>query len=142
MADKRTHAGADLETVPGHSHASHLFQRVDMRLAHASSGFAVAAVCVLFVVAWAVSGFATRWATAFEVAAAALTLVMVFVLHHNQRRSLGALQLKLDELVRSSPDADDRYVRVQAAEDEELFALEREHVDHYEAVRRPPTNGT
>ena len=43
MADKRTHAGADLETVPGHSHASHLFQRVDMRLAHASSGFAVAA---------------------------------------------------------------------------------------------------
>lgn len=128
--------------MPGESPASRLFQRADIRLARASSGFAVAAVCVLFVVAWAVSGFSTHWATTFEVTAAAVTLVMVFVLHHNQRRSLGALQLKLDELVRSSPEADDRYVRVQAAADEELFALEREHVDHYEAVRRPPPHDT
>ena len=45
-------------------------------------------------------------ATALEVVAASTTLVMVFVIHHTQRRREVAVHLKLDELVRSS-DADD-----------------------------------
>jgi low affinity Fe/Cu permease len=138
---KRRFAEPELESIPTQSHASHILQRADNRLAHASSGFVVAGFCVVFLVAWAVVGFADHWAMVFEVAAAVVTLTMVFVLHHNQRRSLSALQVKIDELVRSSPDADDRYVRAQVADDEELYALEREHVEHYEAVRRPPTNG-
>lgn len=134
--NKRRFAEPELESIPTQSHASHILQRADVRLARASSGFVVAGICGVFLVAWAVVGFSDHWAMVFEVAAAVVTLTMVFVLHHNQRRSLSALQVKIDELVRSSPDADDRYVRAQVADDEELFALEREHVDHYEAVRR------
>lgn len=139
---KRRFAEPELESISTQSHASHILQRVDNRLAHASSGFVVAGLCIVFGIAWIATGSRDDWATDFVILTAAVTLVMVFVLHHNQRRSLSALQLKLDELVRSSPDADDRYVRAQVADDEELFALEREHIDHYEAVRRPPTNGT
>ncbi|MFN8027572.1 MAG: low affinity iron permease family protein [Acidimicrobiia bacterium] len=129
------------ESIPTQSRASRALQRADLRLAHASVGFVVAALCVAFVLVWIVTGAGDDVATDFMVATSALTLVMVFVLHHNQRRSISALQVKVDELVRSSPEADDRYVRVQAADDEEILELEREHVEHYEAVRRGRPDG-
>ena len=69
-----------------------------------------------FVVALAIAGFPESWEVAFSTVASAVTLVMVFVLHHTQRREQVATQLKLDELVRALPQADDHYVHVQAAE--------------------------
>jgi low affinity Fe/Cu permease len=139
--EKHRAVPAGLESIPTQSRASHMLQRADVRLAHASAGFVVAGFCLAFLVVWIVGGSRDEWATDFTVIAAAVTLVMVFVLHHNQRRSISALQIKIDELVRASPEADDRYVRVQAADDEEILELEREHVDHYEAVRRGRPEG-
>jgi len=71
---------------------------------------------------------------AFSTIASAVTLVMVFVLHHAQRREQAATQLKLDEIVRAIPPADDHYVHVQAAQDDELRELELEHIEHHRAT--------
>jgi len=57
------------------------------------------------------------------------------VLHHTQRREQVATQLKLDELIRAFPQADDHYVRVQAAADEEVQELEARHMEHHRATR-------
>ena len=66
------------------------------------------------------AGSPIRGRSLFSTVAAAVTLVMVFVLHHTQRREQVATQLKLDELIRALPQADDHYVRVQAAADDEV----------------------
>jgi low affinity Fe/Cu permease len=86
-------------------------------------------------VALALAGFPTDWGTAFSDLLAAVTLVMVFVLHHTQRREQIATQLKLDELIRALPQADDHFVQVQAAADDEVRELEQRHRDHHLATR-------
>ena len=73
---------------------------------------------------------------AFSTIAAAITLVMVFVLHHTQRREQVATQLKLDELIRALPQADDHYVRVQASADDEMQELEERHIEHHQRHSR------
>lgn len=70
---------------------------------------------IAWLFAYGIAGFPSWMATALEVTAAAVTLIMVFVIHHTQRRVEVATQLKLDELVRSS-DADDVLAEVEANE--------------------------
>ena len=69
------------------------------------AGFSAAvAACVGgFLVALAAAGFPASWEAGFATGAAAVTLVMVFVIQHTQSRQQLATQLKLDELIRSSP---------------------------------------
>jgi low affinity Fe/Cu permease len=67
---------------------------------------------------------------------ASITVLMVFVLQHTQRRAQLALQLKLDELVHSLPKADERLVGVEVASDEELIELADRRLEHHESVRR------
>jgi low affinity Fe/Cu permease len=60
---------------------------------------------------------------------------MVFALQHTQRRAQKAAQLKLDELLRAMPRANDRVVRIEAASDEELLDVEHEFIEHHDTVR-------
>jgi len=94
-------------------------------------GIAVSAFGVLL----AVDGFPPNWETAFSAVAAAVTLVMLFVIQHTQSRHQLALQLKLDELIRASPKADDQLVRIEAAADEELDELRRTQQALHESIR-------
>jgi low affinity Fe/Cu permease len=79
----------------------------------------VGVVVTVWIVAYALAGFPDWMATALMVVAAAVTLVMVFVIQHTQRRLECATQLKLDELVRAS-DADDSVAEIEVADDDEL----------------------
>jgi low affinity Fe/Cu permease len=79
----------------------------------------VAAVVIGWLTIYAICGFPTWMATTLEVLAASITLVMVFVIQHTQRRRQFATQLKLDELVRSLSGADDAVAGIEA-NDEEL----------------------
>jgi low affinity Fe/Cu permease len=90
------------------------------------------------VVMWAViaaTGFNEQIQIAFGSACAGVTVIMVFVLQHTQRRAQSALQLKLDELVRAAPQADDHLIGVEAAPDDELFDREQHHLEDHVAIR-------
>ena len=123
--------------VPSRSPLSWIVRRLDHVLAHSavtaivgmSSSVASSSPSPL-------AGFPESWEVAFSTVASAVTLVMVFVLHHAQHREQAATQLKLDELIRAMPQADDRYVHVQAAEDDEVQEMEQRHIEHHQATRR------
>jgi low affinity Fe/Cu permease len=121
--------------VSARSPLSRTVRRLDQMLAHSAATGMIAIVVVAFVVALAIAGFPESWEVAFSTAASAVTLVMVFALHHSQRREQAATQLKLDELIRALPQADDRYVHVQASHDDELREMEQEHIEHHQATR-------
>ena len=114
---------------------SRVLHRLDHVVATAAGAAVVAGVVVAFLVGLAVAGFPDQWEMAFSTVVSALTLVMVFVLHHTQHREQVATQLKLDELIRALPQADDHFVRVQAAPDDEVQELEQRHIDHHHATR-------
>lgn len=105
----------------------------------ARSGVAaiVAIVVLVFAVALAIEGFPGRWEEGFSTAATSITLVMLFVIQHTQSRQQVATQLKLDELIRTSPEADDLLVKIEKAKDEELIEREQGHIEHHEALREP-----
>ena len=66
---------------------------------------------------------------------AAVALIMLFVIQHTQSREQSATQLKLDELIRTSPLADDHLVHIELAEDIELIERETEQAAHHAALR-------
>lgn len=129
-----------LPTSTNYSRISRLLHRV----ADATSRAGVAAVVAIAVLAYlavlAVADFPSGWQSAFHTASAAVTLVMVFVIQHTQVRRDAAMQLKLDELIRASPTANDLLVHVEAANDDELVEHERRVLDHHTAVRHDSTD--
>jgi low affinity Fe/Cu permease len=60
---------------------------------------------------------------------------MVFTIQHTQSREQAATQLKLDELIRALPGADDHLVHVEAGRDDELESIEQRHLEHHSSVR-------
>ncbi len=87
---------------------------------------------------WAIivaTGFNEHIQFAFGSVCAGVTVTMVFVLQHTQRRAQSALQLKLDEIVRAIPQADDHLIGVEAAPDDELLDREQQHLDDHAAIR-------
>jgi low affinity Fe/Cu permease len=121
--------------APSRSPVSRWLSRLDRWVAHPAAAGVVGCVVGAFLVALAIAGFPESWEMSFSTLAAAITLVMVLVLHHTQRREQSATQLKLDELIRALPQADDHYVRVQSAPDDELHELEERHLEHHRVTR-------
>lgn len=103
------------------------------------SGVRVAAGGAIIVLAFSILlaafGFSGRWEAGFTTAAASISLVMLFVIQHTQNRIQVASQLKLDELIRTSPRADDLLVHIETAKDEELIEREQNHIAHHESLR-------
>jgi len=122
-------------TQSNHKRLSRVLHVVGDLTSRAGVAVSVAVVVGAFLVALGAAGFPATWEATFATVAAAVTLVMVFVIQHTQSRQQVATQLKLDELILSSPQADDLLVHIEAAHDDEL--LEREHgqVERHASLR-------
>src|SRR4029077_14128098 len=101
--------------VQSPSRLSREVRRLDRVVGSSAAAGVVGFVVGGFVVALVVAGFLVSWEVTLLHVSAAVTLVMVFVLHHAQRREQAATQLKLDEIVRAIPQADDHYVQIGRA---------------------------
>lgn len=121
--------------VPARSPLGRSVRRLDQLFARSAVTTLIGAIVGAFVVALVIAGFPETWEFIFSTLASAVTLVMVFVLHHAQRREQAATQLKLDEIVRAIPQADDHYVHLQGAQDDELREREQRHIEHHQATR-------
>jgi low affinity Fe/Cu permease len=120
---------------PGLNTFSRAVHGVDRGTSRPASAVVVTALVIGFGVALAVARFPTSWETAFAAACAAVTTIMVFVIQHTQKREQAATQLKLDELIRALPGADDHLVKVEAADDAELAEIGQAHFEHHRSVR-------
>lgn len=107
--------------------ASRQLHRLNDLVASSAATAVAAAVSSLFLMAALLADSASRWLTAFEALAAAVTLVMVFALAHTQARQQAAVQRKLDEILRVLPGADPRLLHVESAHPAELQALAQQH---------------
>lgn len=84
----------------------------------------------LVVIIWAVSGpifqFSDTWQLVINTGTTIVTFLMVFLIQNTQNRDSKALQLKLDELIRSTKGARLHYISLEDLEDDELEELDRE----------------
>ena len=98
------------------------------------------------VLAWLVAGpafhFSDKWLLVINTATSRLTFVMVFLIQATQNRDTHAVQLKLDELIRSTTDARDFFVRLEGLPDEVLREMEAEFDALRERALRRPREGS
>jgi len=118
-----------------HKRLSRVLHVVGDFTSRAAVSVVVAVVVGAFLVALGVAGFPDSWQFAFSTIASSVTLVMVFVIQHTQSRQQLATQLKLDELIRSSPQADDLLVHIEAAHDDELLQREQGQIERHASLR-------
>ncbi len=115
--------------------SSRVLHAVDALTTRAGAAVIVAMAVIATWVVVVVDHFDDEIQLAFATVCSGITVTMVFVIQHTQRRAQQATQLKLDELIRSLPQADDRVVRVEASSDAELDELEDRVVEHHRAQR-------
>ena len=92
-----------------------------------ASTFAVAcASIVIWAITGPVFGFSDTWQLVINTGTSIVTFLMVFVIQSSQNRDTRAIQLKLDELLRSVTAARNELVSLENLSDEELDRLRRE----------------
>ena len=114
---------------------SRVFQRLDEILSHVATAAVVSFVLIVFIVSLAFDGFPSRWQMGFSTVSNAVVIMLLFALKHTQDRQQTALQLKLDELIRTSPVADDHLVQIERAEEKELVERVRDQIEVHDSLR-------
>jgi low affinity Fe/Cu permease len=102
------------------------FARASARWTGRPVAFVLAA---LFIVAWLVTGpifhFSDTWQLVVNTATTIVTFLMVFLIQNTQNRDSEALQLKLDELLRSTQGAHNALLEIEELSEEELDEIKR-----------------
>jgi low affinity Fe/Cu permease len=97
------------------------FAKVTARAAGAPATFCVAVAIILH---WAVSGpffgFSDTWQLVINTGTTIITFLMVFLIQNTQNRDSEAIQVKLDELIRSIDGAHLALLDLEDLEDEDL----------------------
>ena len=92
-------------------------------VAHAAGRPLAFALCVLVVVAWAVSGpffgYSDTWQLVINTGTTIVTFLVVFLIQNTQNRDGAAIQAKLDELIRTSA-AQNAFIGIERLTEEEL----------------------
>lgn len=92
------------------------------------------------IVLWAISGplfgFSDTWQLVINTGTTIITFLMVFLIQNTQNRDTEALQIKLDELIRSSRNARNAVLNLEEMDEKELDAVRQEYLDLAEHASR------
>jgi low affinity Fe/Cu permease len=87
-------------------------------------------IALTLIAAWAISGpllgFSDTWQLAINTTTTIVTFLMVFLIQNQQNRDSKAMELKLDEIIRSARSARDTLIDIEELSDEELEKLEED----------------
>jgi low affinity Fe/Cu permease len=95
------------------------------------------ALTVLWLVLGPVFHFSDTWQLTMNTAASQVTFLIAFLLQNTQNRDTRALQLKLDELIRSTSGARPQLINLEQLDDQQLDALKQEFERLREHKTRP-----
>ena len=100
------------------------FARLATRISGLTGSALAFAVATLIVLIWAVTGplfrFSDTWQLVINTGTTIVTFLMVFLIQNTQNRDTEALQLKLDELIRSNRHARNRLLDLEDLDEDEL----------------------
>jgi low affinity Fe/Cu permease len=105
------------------------FARHGARLAGHPAAFAAAVVLIgVWLVSGPVFGFSNTWQLVINTATTIVTFLMVFVIQNTQNRDGEAIQIKLDELIRSIEGARNSMLDLEELTEGELDDVRKEYL--------------
>jgi low affinity Fe/Cu permease len=124
---------------------SSYFDRFSKRTAR-SSGHPIAFVAAFgLIVGWLVTGpifgFSATWQLVINTATTIVTFLMVFLIQNTQNRDGAAVQLKLDELIRTTQGAHNAVLDLEELSEDELEAFHGKYLELAEAARNEIRSG-
>jgi low affinity Fe/Cu permease len=107
------------------------FAKVAGRVAEAAGSSWAFVLAVAVVAVWALTGpifgFSDTWQLVINTGTTIVTFLMVFLIQNTQNRDTKAMQLKLDELLRSTKGArQDRFADLEHEDEKELERIREE----------------
>jgi low affinity Fe/Cu permease len=94
------------------------------------------ALAVLVIAAWILTGpifhYSDTWQLVINTGTTIITFLMVFLIQNTQNRDTQAIQIKLDELIRSTKGAHNALLDLEELEEEDLAAFRAK----YQALAR------
>ena len=87
---------------------------------------ATLALTALWLMLGPVFRFSDTWQLTMNTAASQVTFLIAFLLQNTQNRDTRALQLKLDELIRSTAGARPQLMNLEELDEDQLVALKKE----------------
>ncbi len=88
-----------------------------------------AAVIVLWALSGPLFGFSDTWQLVINTSTTIITFLMVFLIQNTQNRDTEALQIKLDELIRSMENAHNALLDLEELDDEELDLIRKDYLE-------------
>src|ERR1700748_2680099 len=130
--DKQLKVGDAEQSSASTTHApgvSHLFGKIANRTSQAAGRASAFMVAAAVVIVWAVTGpmfnYSDTWQLVINTGTTIVTFLMVFLIQNSQNRDGAAIQVKLDELIRTST-AHNSFVGIEHLTDDELDNIRTE----------------
>jgi low affinity Fe/Cu permease len=96
-------------------------------------------VASLIIILWAVTGplfgFSDTWQLVINTSTTIITFLMVFLIQNTQNRDTEALQIKLDEIIRSIKGARNEVLDLEEMDENQLNEIRKEYLDLAEHAR-------
>jgi len=93
-------------------------------------------IALILIIAWATTGpffdYSDTWQLVINTTTTIVTFLMVFAIQNTQNRDSRAMQIKLDELIKSNHSARSEFVDIEDLSDSELDLLHNEFKDLHE----------
>lgn len=106
------------------------FRKISNKISYATGTAAAFVIALSIIIVWAITGpmfgYSDTWQLVINTGTTIVTFLMVFLIQNTQNRDGKALQLKLDELIRSTKTARNSFMDLENLSDEELSALDVE----------------
>jgi len=98
-------------------------------------------VIIIWVVSGPFFGFSDTWQLVINTGTTIITFLMVFLIQNTQNRDTEAIQLKLDELIRSTKGAHNAFLDLEELELEDLDKFRAKYLALASAARAEINNG-
>jgi len=116
------------------------FTRFSKAASRATGRPAVFALAILLVAGWGISGFifdfSNTWQLVINTFTTVVTFLMVFLIQSTQNRDSEAMQVKLDELIRSIEGAHNALLDLEELEEDELDQIRDKYARLAQEARR------
>ena len=102
-------------------------------------------LAVAVIVVWLVTGpmfrFSDTWQLVINTGTTIVTFLMVFLIQNTQNRDTQAIQIKLDELIRSTAGAHNALLDLEELEEDTLDAFRKKYEALAETARKAARDG-
>lgn len=97
-------------------------------------------LAVAIIIAWAITGpffgFSDTWQLVINTGTTIVTFLMVFLIQNTQNRDTEALQIKLDEIIRSMTKARNEVLDLEEMDEQQLNKIREEYLELAEHARK------